>query len=112
MNIISGMYACMGLLFVALGYPLVLRRIPPNPFYGFRTPRTMKPGNERIWYEANAYTGRLLQWVGCWITGSTLVLSRVSYFTVDTYAYACLSSTIAGLVVMVVLSFKYLATLK
>lgn len=112
MNIISNMYALMGLLFVVFGIPLAARRVPPNAFYGFRTPKTMKPGNERIWYEANAYAGRLMRWVGVWITASTLVLSRVHSLSVDELAYACLTTTMAGLLVMVVLTFRYLATLK
>jgi uncharacterized membrane protein len=45
----------VGGLFVALGYPLKLGRVPPNRFYGFRTPRTLT--NERIWYEVNRVTG-------------------------------------------------------
>ena len=36
--------------------PLALRWVPPNPFYGFKTPFTRSdPG---VWYDANAFVGR------------------------------------------------------
>jgi uncharacterized membrane protein len=43
-------------LFAIIALPLMLRKVPPNPVYGFRTPTTLK--NESIWYETNAYFGR------------------------------------------------------
>jgi uncharacterized membrane protein len=46
---------CHG-LFVAISLPLMLRRVPPNRAYGYRTRATLT--DERIWYEANAYFGR------------------------------------------------------
>ncbi len=44
------------LIFVLVAIPLVLRKVPRNVLYGFRTPTTLK--NDKIWYEANAYFGR------------------------------------------------------
>ncbi len=35
--------------------PLILRMVPPNGFYGFRTRVTMSSGE--IWYSANAFMG-------------------------------------------------------
>jgi hypothetical protein len=49
-------------LTVALGYPLKARRVPPNWFYGFRTPATMK--NPQLWYEVNQKTGKDLMTIG------------------------------------------------
>lgn len=38
--------------------PVVLGKVPPNPIYGFRTPKTLSsPG---IWYAANRIAGWLL----------------------------------------------------
>lgn len=42
----------------ALSVPLMLKRIPPNPIYGFRTARTMS--SEEVWYPANRFCGRQL----------------------------------------------------
>jgi len=46
---------CCG-LFVALSIPLILRKVPPNHVYGYRTRATLS--TEALWYEANAYFGR------------------------------------------------------
>ena len=51
-----------GILMVAAGVPLFLRRIPPNPFYGVRIASTL--GNDRVWYEINARAGRDLIGIG------------------------------------------------
>ena len=42
-------------LFVGIAIPLVLRRIPPNRWYGLRVPATLT--DERVWYEANVVAG-------------------------------------------------------
>lgn len=54
--------AGIGLLMAGLGIPMMLRKVKPNYFYGFRTKKTLS--DEKIWYEANAYAGRLLLWIG------------------------------------------------
>ena len=43
-------------LFAIVAIPLVLRKVPPNRVYGYRTPSTLS--DERIWYAANAHFGR------------------------------------------------------
>jgi hypothetical protein len=40
---------------VIIGVPLILRVVPPNGFYGFRTPATQS--SSAIWYLANAFMG-------------------------------------------------------
>lgn len=42
-------------LFSLLSVPLILRKVPPNPVYGYRTPTTLR--QPALWYEANAYFG-------------------------------------------------------
>ena len=46
----------LAVVFALVALPLVLRKVPPNSLYGFRTPATLK--NDKIWYEANAHFGR------------------------------------------------------
>jgi uncharacterized membrane protein len=36
---------------ILISIPLVIRIVPPNMFYGFRTRKTLS--NETLWYEAN-----------------------------------------------------------
>jgi uncharacterized membrane protein len=51
-----------GLLLIALGIPLWLRRIPRNALYGVRVASTL--ADDRIWYEINARCGRALIGIG------------------------------------------------
>ena len=44
-----------GLLFVAMGVPLVMRRVVPNPVYGLRTAKAFSSSSN--WYNANAIAG-------------------------------------------------------
>ena len=45
--------ACV--LFMIISIPLILRVVPPNGIYGFRTASTQS--NSAIWYPANAFMG-------------------------------------------------------
>ena len=51
-----------GLLLIAAGIPLWLRRVPRNALYGVRFPSTLS--DDRIWYEINARCGRDLVGIG------------------------------------------------
>jgi hypothetical protein len=42
-------------LFMIISVPHILRVVPPNRVYGFRTSLTMS--NSAIWYQANAFNG-------------------------------------------------------
>jgi len=46
-------------VFSLLSIPLILRKVPRNPVYGYRTRATLN--DDMLWYKANAYFGlRLL----------------------------------------------------
>ena len=45
-----------GVLVIVFAIPLILRRVPPNGFYGLRVPATYR--DETVWYDANAASGR------------------------------------------------------
>jgi len=42
-------------VFSLVSIPLILRRVPRNPVYGYRTRATLS--DDKVWYEANAYFG-------------------------------------------------------
>ncbi len=46
MGFVALLYAGVGLLITALALPMMYDKIPPNGFYGFRTPRTLSDPNE------------------------------------------------------------------
>jgi uncharacterized membrane protein len=74
-------------LFVILAIPLILRKVPRNVVYGFRTCRTLS--DDFLWYETNAYFGRGLA-VSSFISAAAVLmlygLSRVPqrFFFVST----------------------------
>ena len=58
------------LLMILVSVPMVMRRVPPNGLYGFRTPKTLS--NPQIWYQANRLAGvnlivaAILTMAFCW----------------------------------------------
>jgi len=104
-------YVVMWGLCIGLALPLMLRRVKPNCWYGFRTRKTL--GDERIWYEANAYTGRLLLWLGTLGILATVALYFVPGFCANPEAYVQTMTllTVGGLGVLLLLSFRYLSSL-
>ena len=64
----------VGPLFVLTAIPLILNKIPPNSWYGVRTEKTCKPGNEEIWYKANKYGGQQLLIAGLIFTFCIVLL--------------------------------------
>lgn len=100
------LYLAGGLLLCLLSLPLIARKVGPNPFYGFRVPRTFE--DREVWFEANHYAGKRLLAAGA----STLLAAVVLYFipgiSVDAYALGCLAVFALVLVVGLVQSFRYL----
>ncbi len=56
----------IGLLIIGISIPLILEKIMPNKWYGFRTPKTLS--DEKIWYQANKYSGKVSIAAGVSIT--------------------------------------------
>lgn len=61
----------VGLLFIGLGIPLILEKVPPNRWYGLRVAKTLS--SERIWYPANRVAGYDLMWAGIAIAITTVI---------------------------------------
>lgn len=62
MNVIGYSSIGIGLLFMALGVPLILRKVPMNGIYGVRFGASFK--SDWLWYEINAHGGRLMVLAG------------------------------------------------
>ena len=105
------LFVCSGLLLVGLSIPLMLRRVKPNWWYGFRTPKTFS--DERIWYESNAYAGKSLLIASIIHTVVSLVLYFIPTFRANLVVYATTCGVIFVIVftIVIVLSFRYLRTL-
>ena len=80
-------------LFAILAIPLILRKVPRNVVYGFRTCTTL--GDDFVWYETNAYFGRGLVVSSIVSAAAVLMLFEVP----DVSQRFFFASTIGALVV-------------
>src|SRR4051794_12335337 len=99
----------VGCLLAALSVPLILNKIGPNPWYGFRVERTLR--DPAVWYAANAYAAWWLLGLGCVLAAATVALYFVPGLDVVTYALVCAAVSLGGLAVSLVASFRYLRSL-
>lgn len=51
----SILFAVVGLVLIGISIPLIMRKVPPNSFYGCRTRKALS--DPKIWYEANHVSG-------------------------------------------------------
>lgn len=61
----------LGLVITAVAIPMVLRAVPMNRWYGIRIPKAFK--SDRLWYDINAYGGKLLLLYGVLLVAFGLV---------------------------------------
>ena len=103
------MFIALGGIFIGLSIPLIKRKVPPNPWYGFRVRRTLRDPD--VWYPANEYAAWRLLWVGI----ATLIVAVAAYFVpnveLPVYATIVAAAAVIGLAITLVQSFVYLAKL-
>src|SRR5438270_13471878 len=95
-----------GLLIAALAVPLIRRKVGLNSLYGFRVRKTL--ADPTVWYEANAFAGRCMFRSGVATSLACLALYFVPAIGPVSYAFACLLSTLPGVAVGIILSFRLL----
>ncbi|HEY5074362.1 MAG TPA: SdpI family protein [Pyrinomonadaceae bacterium] len=66
------LYGIGGVFLIAISLPMMYDKVPPNGFYGFRTPRTMS--NPNLWYPANRVAGRNMVLAGLIVIMTALVV--------------------------------------
>ena len=104
------MYVVFGLLLAGLSVPLLLDKVPPNGWYGFRVPSTLY--NPDLWYKVNRYMARWMLLSGIITVAGAVALFFVPGLSVDAYAWLCLLIFAGPFGVGVVLSFRYLRRLQ
>jgi uncharacterized membrane protein len=89
-------------LFVMLGIPLMMRRVPPNQLYGCRTRRTLEDPD--LWYRANELLGQHL------VIGGILLaaVALANYFLFRGGWYPLLINTALMLAVVGYLAYECL----
>jgi uncharacterized membrane protein len=81
------------MIFALLAIPLILRKVPRNIVYGYRTRATLR--DDYVWYEANACFGRVFLIANAMAAIAALVL----YFARGLSAVSFLKFSIALLAV-------------
>jgi uncharacterized membrane protein len=106
------LYLFEGLLLMLVSGPMIRRRVAPNRFYGFRTPKTLSSPD--IWYPANEFSGRRLFAAGAVIATCSLILAPVNLLGdigSRLYTFAMIGIMLLSLCGAVVASFRYLKRL-
>lgn len=109
MKLLLCLLLASGGVLVGLSIPLIQRKVPPNPWYGFRVRRTLE--DPEIWYPANAYSG----WCMLRLGAAIMIAAVVAYFVpgLDEAWYASTVGVVAviGVIAGLVQSFRYLRKL-
>ena len=103
------MFLFCGLLFIGISIPLILGKIPPNHWYGFRTRKTLS--NKEIWYKANKYMGKDLAILGCLMVLYNLVLFIFKPTVLSFEQTGNMILLVGGVLVVLVRSLLYLKKL-
>jgi len=109
MKTMLAMYVLFGLLLIGLAIPLLLDKIPPNGWYGFRVPSTLY--NPDIWYKVNRYAARWMVFSGIITVIAAILLYYLLDLSVDGYAWSLLAAFLISFLPGLVLSFRYLRQL-
>lgn len=104
------LYVGAGIVLILLSIPLLLEKIGPNPFYGFRVAATLEA--PKIWYAVNKFAAKRLIAAGAAIVLAAAILYAVPGITVDTYALACLGVFMIAFVPGIVQCVRYLKSLR
>jgi uncharacterized membrane protein len=98
-------------LLTVLSAPLMWGWVKPNPLYGVRTTKTL--GDEKVWYQSNAYGGRLLFYTGFALLTVVVALYFVPSLRGNFVAYnlACGAAILCGLLTSSALIWRHLQSL-
>lgn len=96
-------------LLAAIAVPLMLRKVPRNFLYGFRTPATLS--SDHVWYEANAHFGSRLV-----LASAVSAMAILALWRAGLSPRAFLNASIGALVipsfVAMVATFRFVGALK
>ena len=95
---------------ICLAIPMALGLVPPNRFYGFRTPKTMS--SPAVWYPANRVSGWCIIAAGLLAIGLNFALWITHPDWPDKKLMLWMANTMSGtLLLSVAASFYYLRKL-
>lgn len=101
--------ACAG-LFLLLAIPLILRKIPRNSLYGFRTLKTLK--SDRVWYEANFFFGWGMVFSSLTSAAAIIILYKLAVLTPNQYINSSLVILAVPIVMAILLTLLRIQKIK
>lgn len=87
-SLMIGSIVFLGILLIGSSIPLLLGRVAPNQWYGFRTPKTLS--NSHIWYTANSGAAKISITVGAvmlLLAGVLIGISRSSELSSEKFVF-------------------------
>jgi uncharacterized membrane protein len=97
-------------VFAAISIPLVLRKIPRNIVYGFRTRTTLS--DDFIWYEANAYFGRALLIASGVSAAAILLVWASARFSPDHFLLISIVILVGPSLAATIATFRFVRSLR
>lgn len=101
-------FAILGALLIALNIPLARRKIAPNQWYGFRTPKTLS--SPEIWYPVNEYAARR----GIYLGAAIIIACLLSFLfapSLTTFTVTQAAITLIGLAIILLGSLRQIRKL-
>ena len=95
----------IGLLLIGLAIPLILGKVRPNHWYGFRIRLTLD--NPEIWYPVNAWAGRWMCVAGAVIVLVALAALLIPESLFPWYALVLAVALLVGVVLIFAFGLRY-----
>ncbi len=106
MTLLMTIYILGGLLLILISIPLILRKIPPNPIYGFRIRWTLE--DPELWYAVNAYSAKWLVFVGLSAILGATGLALIPGIPLDLYAFGNLGIFVISFTLALLQAVRFL----
>lgn len=106
MTLLLILFLVSGAGLIAISIPLTQGRVGPNRWYGFRVRSTLE--DPKVWYPVNRYAGRRLLVVGVVECVVATTLYFIPGLDIDVYAWTVGGVVIAGVMISLVQSLRYL----
>jgi hypothetical protein len=105
------LFVAVTTLLIAVSVPLMRGQVGPNLIYGVRTRKTL--GDERVWYESNAYGGRILFRTGLVQLVTVIALYFVPSLRSNFIAYnlVCATVILIGVILASALIIRHVQSL-
>lgn len=96
-------------LFAIISIPLILRKVPRNPVYGYRTRTTLS--DDALWYEANAYFGRRFLAASVFAAAAGVAIYLWGELSPETYLRVSIVLLVAPAVAAALLTGRFIRSL-